>query len=167
MKTYSVSQVAEMLETNPETVRRWVRDKKIIAIQPQARKDGIIITEDSLSKFVDQTPKFLPKYKASKVMAVSTVAGIAGGMIGGIVAGALLNYFSTKKEPDYLVSSDDFKAFLKKRVEDLKTKNEKGREVIRKTELEISQNSLKIEQYQYLLNNEGLLEQELEKNNKH
>lgn len=31
MKTYSVKEIAEMLNTNPETVRRWIRDKKLDA----------------------------------------------------------------------------------------------------------------------------------------
>ena len=166
MRTYSVCQVAEMLGTNPETVRRWIRDNKLVAIQPQAKKEGLKITEDALSTFVDQTPRFMPKYQASQVMAVSTVAGIAGGVIGGIVAGALLSYVTEKKKPDYLVAPGDFKAFLAAGIEELKSKNEKARATIRRTELEIAQNSLKIEQYQYLLNNEDLLEQELEKNNK-
>lgn len=31
MKTYSVKEIAEMLNANPETVRRWIRDKKLNA----------------------------------------------------------------------------------------------------------------------------------------
>ena len=31
MKTYSVKEIAEMLNANPETVRRWIRDKKLDA----------------------------------------------------------------------------------------------------------------------------------------
>lgn len=31
MKSYNVKEIAEMLNTNPETVRRWIRDKKLDA----------------------------------------------------------------------------------------------------------------------------------------
>lgn len=31
MKTYSVKEIADLLKTNPETVRRWIRDKKLEA----------------------------------------------------------------------------------------------------------------------------------------
>ena len=30
MKSYNVKEIAEMLNTNPETVRRWIRDKKLL-----------------------------------------------------------------------------------------------------------------------------------------
>ena len=44
MKTYSVKQIAEMLGTNPETVRRWIRGDKMKAVQV-SRKGGNVITE--------------------------------------------------------------------------------------------------------------------------
>lgn len=31
MKTYTVKEIAELLGTNPETVRRWIRDGKVQA----------------------------------------------------------------------------------------------------------------------------------------
>ena len=31
VKSYNVKEIAEMLNTNPETVRRWIRDKKLDA----------------------------------------------------------------------------------------------------------------------------------------
>ena len=41
MKTYSVKDIADMLNTNPETVRRWIRAGKLKAHQT-SRKDGNI-----------------------------------------------------------------------------------------------------------------------------
>ena len=60
MKTYSVKQIAEMLGTNPETVRRWIRDDKLKAIQV-SRKDGNIVTEVELGRFINATPKYVSK----------------------------------------------------------------------------------------------------------
>ena len=57
MKTYTVRQISEMLNTNPETVRRWIRDKKLNAEQ-SFRKDGNIITEEALQRFLKSTPKY-------------------------------------------------------------------------------------------------------------
>jgi len=37
MDTYSVREIADMLNTNPETVRRWIRPGKLEAIQ-ESRK---------------------------------------------------------------------------------------------------------------------------------
>ncbi|MBR1435985.1 MAG: helix-turn-helix domain-containing protein, partial [Bacteroidales bacterium] len=49
MKTFSVKQIAEMLGTNPETVRRWIRENKMSAIQT-SRKNGNIVTESELER---------------------------------------------------------------------------------------------------------------------
>lgn len=82
MKTYSVKQIAHMLDTNPETVRRWIRDDKLKAVQV-SRKDGNIVTEDELQRFLKATPKYLPKFTANAV-AVSPAMGIAT-LAGGIM----------------------------------------------------------------------------------
>ena len=47
MDTYSVKEIADMLNTNPETVRRWIRSGKLEAIQElnitvrQSRQSGV------------------------------------------------------------------------------------------------------------------------------
>ncbi len=51
MKSYSVKQVADLLKTNPETVRRWIRSDKLAA-QQDSRKGGNIIYESALQEFV-------------------------------------------------------------------------------------------------------------------
>ena len=57
MKLYTVKQIAEILNTNPETVRRWIRDGKLSAVQ-SSRKDGNIISEDAFNKFLAETSKY-------------------------------------------------------------------------------------------------------------
>lgn len=49
MKIFNVQQISEMLNTNPETVRRWIRSGKLKAEQ-DSRKSGNLISEDSLKK---------------------------------------------------------------------------------------------------------------------
>ncbi|WP_405593842.1 helix-turn-helix domain-containing protein [Sellimonas catena] len=52
-KTYSVKDIADMLQTNPETVRRWIRAGKLKADQT-SRKDGNVVREDELYKYLLQ-----------------------------------------------------------------------------------------------------------------
>ena len=57
MKTYSVKEIAELLNTNPETVRRWIRSGKLGAIQ-DSRKEGNVVTQAMLDSFLKTTPKY-------------------------------------------------------------------------------------------------------------
>lgn len=57
MKTYTVKEIADILKTNPETVRRWIRLGKLEADQ-SSRKSGNVVTEQSLSKFLKAMPKY-------------------------------------------------------------------------------------------------------------
>ena len=74
VKTYTVKQIAELLNTNPETVRRWIRDGKLKAEQA-SRKDGNTVTADELARFVKENPKYS-----------SVLATLGGGVLGGTVA---------------------------------------------------------------------------------
>ena len=65
MKMYSVKEISEMLDANPETVRRWIRAGKLKADQ-YSRKDGNMVQEDELYKYLRSTSKY---------------AGIAAGMV--------------------------------------------------------------------------------------
>ena len=162
MKTYSVKQIAEMLGTNPETVRRWIRDDKMKAVQV-SRKDGNIVTEAELERFVKATPKYLSKLTAGVgLAAMSPVVGI-GALAGGIVASALLGYFDGKNSVDVRVRPEDFKEYLQKNIVKLRGTILQKQELINQTEAEINEIFKQIEQYSYLLENEDLLIETLEK----
>ena len=51
MDSYTVKQISEMLKTNPETVRRWIRLGELESDQV-SRKGGNLITASSLNKFL-------------------------------------------------------------------------------------------------------------------
>ena len=75
MKTYTVKEVAEMLNTNPETVRRWIRSGKLEAIQ-SSRKEGNIVTDAMLTSFIERTPKYAGIATAISATAFSAVATV-------------------------------------------------------------------------------------------
>lgn len=57
MGTFTVKQVAKMLCVDPETVRRWIRQGKLVAVQ-ESRKDGNVISTEALDKFCRKYPKY-------------------------------------------------------------------------------------------------------------
>jgi len=55
-KTFNVNEIAEMFYVNKETVRRWIRNKKIAATK---KSDGLFgVTADELIRFVEKNQKF-------------------------------------------------------------------------------------------------------------
>ncbi len=162
MKTYSVKQIAEMLGTNPETVRRWIRDDKLKAVQV-SRKDGNVVTEAELGRFIKATPKYFSKLNAGAALAaMAPVVGI-GALASGIVVSALLGYFDGENSVDVRVRPQDFKNYLQGNVAKLNGIIAQKQALIHQTEAEISEISKQIEQYTYLLENESLLFDTLEK----
>lgn len=162
MKTYSVKQIAKMLGTNPETVRRWIRDDKMKAVQV-SRKDGNIVTEAELERFIKATPKYFSKLTSGVgLTAMAPVVGI-GALASGIVASALLGYFDGKNSVDVRVRPEDFKEYLQKDIAKLNSTILQKQALIHQTEAEINEISKQIEQYSYLLENEDLLAETLKK----
>ena len=84
-------------------------------------------------------------------------------MTGGILASALLGYFDVKNSDDVHVRPEDFKEYLQKNIEKLNGTILQKQALIHQTEAEIKEISKQIEQYTYLLENEDLLEDTLEK----
>lgn len=86
MKTYSVKQISKMLSTNQETVRRWIRDGKLKAEQ-SSKKEGNVVQEKELKRFLTETPKYREKYMISELLSGAMATGAAG-IAGATLAGA-------------------------------------------------------------------------------
>lgn len=83
MDTYSVKEIADMLNTNPETVRRWIRSGKLEAIQ-ESRKGGNVVTKSMLDAFLKTSPKYAGiagGLLASSVGITTATAAIVGGLL--------------------------------------------------------------------------------------
>lgn len=99
-----------MLDANPETVRRWIRDKKLKAVQI-SRKGGNIITGTELQRFLKSTPKYLPKVSTNMTFFSPAVgfAALTGAFVAGII---IIGYLGEKNNIDIHVRPEDFKAYL-------------------------------------------------------
>lgn len=115
MDTYNVKQIAEMFNTQPETVRRWIRSGKLYA-EKASRKEGHIVTKADLNKFLKNSPKY---------------AGMAGGLIGAaimmpvaaapVIGGIAATYLSAAKKAketgDESFSNEDVRRYLQEEIE--------------------------------------------------
>ena len=113
MKTYSVKEIAEMLNTNPETVRRWIRDKKLDATI-ESKKGGHIVYEAALREFLKSSPKYAAAAKASLAGVVVGAAVLPTVMVGGLVAQKLIDAEQLKKAR---ISNKDIVNFLRGEIQ--------------------------------------------------
>ena len=58
MKSFSVYQVSQMLDTNQETIRRWIRSGSLKASK-SSRKGGYEIEPTTLTDFLREHPKYV------------------------------------------------------------------------------------------------------------
>mgnify|MGYP002343952694 CR=1 FL=1 len=56
-KVYTVKEVAEVMDVNEETVRRWIRSGELKASQ-SSKKQGNVVNEYDLLVFVSDKPKY-------------------------------------------------------------------------------------------------------------
>ena len=64
---YTVKQISNLLDVDPETVRRWIRRGDLKDTQ-RSKKDENVIFEDQLNEFLISHPKYSQiKIKPSKV----------------------------------------------------------------------------------------------------
>ena len=161
MKTYSVKQIAEMLNTNPETVRRWIRNKKLKAVQ-ESRKGGNVVTEAELERFIRETPKYFSKVSMVAGMAMISPIASLGAITSGIMASAILGFCEGKSTDDVRIRAEDFKEYLEENIVKIRKALERKRELIKQTEAEIEDLSKRVDQYTFLLEHEDILMDTLE-----
>lgn len=148
MKTYSVKEIAEMLNTNPETVRRWIRDKKLDATI-ESKKGGHIVYEAALHEFLKSSPKYAAAAKASLAGAIGA-AVIPTVMVGGLIAQKLIDAEQLKKAR---ISNADIINFLRgeiqKCIEAIKAKEDTIYQLQKQIEADRSQ----ISEFQKMIDN--------------
>lgn len=122
MKTYTVKEIAELLGTNPETVRRWIRDGKLQAVTNSKKKgENKVILEGALNAFLNASPKYAATLAAPFTLGVgATALGILG------VTNAALAIWKAKEQEleKARVGVDSVYAFLATRINEERTKLE-------------------------------------------
>lgn len=108
MNTYSVKEIAEMLNTNPETVRRWIRDKKLDATI-ESKKSGHRVSEAALQAFLRTSPK----YTTTAMTSIAGAAVMSTVMVGGLIAQKLIDSAQLKKA---CISNKDIIDFLNEEI---------------------------------------------------
>lgn len=148
MAGYTVKQIAEMLDTNQETVRRWIREKKLVAVQT-SRKDGNVVDEEELQRFIRSTPKYASRLAAA-IIPISPGVGIAA-LLGNLACGAALDFMVKKKTLVPRVLPEDVKLFVEKSISDLERKIDQKSQAVQQLESEIQELRTQITAYKYLL----------------
>lgn len=148
MKTFNVKEIAEMLNMNPETVRRWIRSGKLEAIQ-DSRKEGNIVTEQMLNAFLKSSPKYAGILTASA--ALTPIVGL-GAMTVSLLGGLLAQqYVKSENEKNAKVSTVEVKKLIdsdiKKRTQAIRRKEE----AIRQLQNEIESEQVGIEEAKRLI----------------
>lgn len=125
MTTYSVKEIADLLGTSQETVRRWIRDGKLQAVDDTKRKgENKVILEDALRSFLKTSPKY-----AGVIAGTLSVGGGVGAAALGLmgVSNALLAI--KKAEVQALsqarIDADSVYAFLATKISEERSKLEK------------------------------------------
>lgn len=115
MDTYNVKQIADMLNTQPETVRRWIRSGKLHA-KKASRKDGHVVTKDDLNKFLKNSPKYAGM--AGGLVGAAMMMPIAAApIVGGIAATYLAAAQKAKETGDESFSKEDVIRYLQEEIE--------------------------------------------------
>lgn len=159
MKFFNVKQISDMLETNPETVRRWIRDGKLVAEQ-SSRKSGNVVSEESLLLFLNASPKYSSKqmYSFLTAMAVAsaplmTMSTVAGGFL----AGLLMSIISEKGKATSRVNPAEVRSSIEKDIAKLRKSLAQKQALLEQTQSEISGIQERIAQYENLVNDEDVL----------
>lgn len=144
MDTYTVKEVAKMMNTSEETVRRWIRSGKLKA-NMNSRKKGSVITDAMLREFTKNTPKY--------AAALTTP-------IGGIVAASTLlgtlvakNVEKGEAIKNSTIDSEEIKKILKENLATVKINIKNKKKAIAQLEQEIVDEETKIKSLEYLLKN--------------
>lgn len=151
MKTYTVKEISELLNTNPETVRRWIRSGKLKAVQG-SRKGGNAITEDALQGFLKNTPKYasIAASSLSKNITSTNVLSVAiGSVIGGILGAAAVEFLDNEeKAKNAQISSESIAEHLKKSISQKEESIQRKQDAIKTLEDEIEEERRQIEMLQ-------------------
>ena len=148
MKSYSVKEIAELLQTNPETVRRWIRKGKLEATRGSSRKEGSSVSSEALQKFLEETPK----YAASAAAAISSPAALVSASVLAAIGGAAaMKIQSDKSIKNASIDTIQICAYIENEMHSLKESISRKRKAMKQLEQEIEKDEKTFEGLETLL----------------
>ena len=135
-----------MLNTNPETVRRWIRSGKLDAIQ-ESRKGGNVVTEAMLDAFLKSSPKYAGVAAGLLATPIGITAATAT-LVGGILAQQLIRNDKTRNAK---VETEEIRKLLLSNISTSEEAIQRKKESIRHLEEEISVEEQRIEEARKLI----------------
>lgn len=146
-----------MLNTNPETVRRWIRSGKLEAIQ-SSRKKGNVVTNAMLTSFIERTPKYAGITTGVSLTAVSA-ATVGMPLLGLVAIGATVassvkgrELKAIEQDSEEQIKEDEIRKHLLLNIQIAKD-NIKGKEkIIENLQKEIEKEKKYIEETTRILN---------------
>lgn len=145
MKTYSVKEVAELLNTNPETVRRWIRNGKLKS-NIDSRKGGNVISQQMLDNFLKNSPKY------AGIAAASLLIPPIGMMTATVLGSAIVNQqMKGNKATNATINSSDVIKILKSDIQSREDSIQRKQDTIDHLLLEIQEETQRIEEAKQLL----------------
>ena len=145
MKSYTVKEISETLKTNPETVRRWIRNEKLKSTK-SSNKGGNLITEEALNKFIKDTPKYAAMLAGSVVTSPVAFSLVVGGLIGGLVGSVIA---SDKKK----ISKEDVQKSIEQKIVECEKRITNNKKTLEEIKSKIEDDEKSLQQYKYALNN--------------
>ena len=150
MQEYTVKQISEMLHTNPETVRRWIRTGKLKATQ-NSKKNGNIIT--------------MPKYAAMLMTLPVAASASSISFSTGILLSSLINLFTIHN--NHHVTPKEVKHYIQNEITKSTDTIERKKELINRLQLELKEEQNKLNGLTQILANEDYNKIANEINSKH
>ena len=150
MQTYNVKDIAEMLDANKETVRRWIRSGKLKA-NKTSNKDGNVVTEEDLYKFLKDKSKYAAI--AAGLAEANPFLGIAGIIGAAGVMGAAASLFNSKNKnkEELRFVADDVRRTLENNIQASQKLIKEKRRTIEQIQNEIEKEEQNIKEYTFAL----------------
>lgn len=140
-----------MLGTSQETVRRWIRDGKLNAVQ-ESRKSGNNVTEADLNDFLKKTPKYSAVAATGASLSALSLGPIglpvvAAGLVAAVIAGTL----SKQQLETARIRPEDLEKYLTGSIDQHKASLQKKKEAMEQLQEEIESEEQQIEALTELL----------------